>query len=308
MKSFHGNHELKEKLLRDIIEHRRLDRFRQGQFYDDSGRGCHLGCCVKSHDISLNGDWHQIFSNIYGIPLSIAYLEEFFFENLPIDKAKLWSETIIEATPVGVDLSHSYHRFMIWILCDKKFGVINYATGELIHVINHIASLHALCINNQEVQESTWAAAKDAAVAAARAAARATASSAAWAAAKSAAKSAARTAAWAAAGAASRAAAWSASRAAARNAAVAAGDAARATWDTAGDEWIYVASRQLIIEINSCGEQEFAKENSIEQDSNVYRDVTRQDDQPDLADVEQGTQETKGGQVLWCQPRNSGSY
>ena len=217
MKAFHGDPKVKEKYLARVKAHRAADEIVQGQYWGN-GKGCAVGCTIHGSD-------HQAYETELGIPIQLAHLQDWIFENIPNKEAKNFPVDFLESIPVGVDLKLVLHQFLHWLLVDPEDGVIQYAHDEeqVKEVILSVADFYNRVIKGQEVTNEQWDAAWTAAWAArpTRGAARA-ARDAAWAAA--------RAAAWAA-----RDAAWAArpTRGAARDVAWAASDAAWAASDVA---------------------------------------------------------------------------
>jgi len=122
--AFHNDPTIKDKMLRSAIAHRRGDTFVQGLGeYFEEGKGCHLGCAVMSVT-GKRGNWHRQFSDLVNCHPEISNLQEYFFESLPMQKDRLWSESVIDAMPVGADLDRGYWSFMAWMLIDPDYGVI----------------------------------------------------------------------------------------------------------------------------------------------------------------------------------------
>ena len=221
MKAFHGDPKVKEKYLARVKAHRAADEIVQGHYWEN-GKGCAVGCTIHGSD-------HQAYETELGIPIQLAHLQDWIFENIPNKEAKNFPVDFLESIPVGVDLKLVLHQFLHWLLVDPEDGVIQYAQDEeqVKEAILSVADLHNRVIKGQEVTNEQW----DAAWTAARDAAWA-ASDAAWAArpTRGAAWTAARAAAWAASDA-----AWAArpTRGAARDVAWAASDAAWAASDVA---------------------------------------------------------------------------
>src|SRR5688572_25183366 len=213
MTAFFNEPTLKSAVIERLEQHRRLDQFVQGIYFED-GRGCHLGCLTHSKDSS-----HEMTERLFGIPIRVAYLLEAVFERLPKDDCECWAVESIRAIPCGANLDVLHHRLAAWLLGDAGLLTITGANRE---AIERCRQLHSRAADGLSVTASEWSAAESAARSAAESAAGSAAWSAAESAAESAAWSAAESAAWSAAGSAAEAAAWAAAWAAARAAAWAA--------------------------------------------------------------------------------------
>jgi hypothetical protein len=261
--TYHASVGEKRKTLAQLRAHRKLDQIVQGTYWrEENGdsRGCAVGCLTHH---PRGG--HDQFPDRWGVPVQIAYLMDYIFEALPVDKAKDWPVRIMSAIPVGKDLSGVYDRWCVWVL--RRLVVL---AGVSAPVVEVMASLFERAVEGDEPTNMEWAQAAEAARAAqaawaaraaraAEAARAARAAEAAWAAGAARAAEAAEAAraaraaqaAWAAwaAGAARAAeaaeAAWAARAARAAEAAWAAG-AAEAAEAAARHDWARAAADELV--------------------------------------------------------------
>jgi hypothetical protein len=67
---------------------------------------------------------------LFGIPSILARLEDSIFEGLPKKQQQLWPEQFLSSINVGADLFTIWPKFVVWLLIDKKFGVIQYAKNK----------------------------------------------------------------------------------------------------------------------------------------------------------------------------------
>jgi len=197
MLTFFNDPQLKAALLARLEGHRLADEIEQRQYWEDS-KGCFIGCAIHGNNALK-------FEHEFGLSIYVARLGEYFFEALPLDKAKTLPVEIIESVPVGVDSSLVWPHFWHWLVTDTKHGLLCLPLKS--NIVDLLKRVDALYATWPHVDERAAGAAARAARAAAGAAARA-----------------ARAAAWEAAGAA-RAVAWAAAWAA---------GAAGAAWETAG--------------------------------------------------------------------------
>ena len=158
MLSFHGDKKVKAQHIARLKAHYKADEIIQGTYWEN-GKGCDTGCSFHSND-------HSLWATELGIPEQIGYLRDKIFEGLPAKDAKEFPLQCSLATPVGVDLDHVWRKFMIWLLTDKKEGVIKYANTEAIKkCINDVSKLYADSLV-RDVSSDKWAAAGAAAWAA----------------------------------------------------------------------------------------------------------------------------------------------
>lgn len=202
--TYHNKPELKAQILAGYDAHIKADTLIKGEYfnYDDGFKGCHIGCVVRE----LGGDEVDQYSDLTGLPVWLRDLTEHFFERMAYPENQRVSRAILEAVPVGQDITPVYHKFMVWLLEDEKHGTLQYCDERGAAATQAVINLHKRSADGIEVDNAAWAAARAAAWAAARAA---------WAAARDA---------EAAAGAAAWAAAWAADAA-----------AGAAAWDAAWD-------------------------------------------------------------------------
>ena len=146
---------MKEKYLARVKAHQKADQIVQGHYWD-RGRGCAVGCTIHGQD-------HQAYETKLGIPIQLAYLQDWIFEELPSKEAKDFPVDFLESIPVGEDLKPVLHRFLYWLLVDPEDGVIQYAQDEeeeqVKEAILSVADLYSRVMKGQEVTNEQWSAA-----------------------------------------------------------------------------------------------------------------------------------------------------
>lgn len=108
--AYHGNPFEKDAILAQLRRHRLADEIVRGVYWEN-GKGCAVGCTVYSGS-------HEQYEPRFGIPATIALLEERIFEGLANEEAKLWPERLMGAIVPGSDLSRVPLRFLHWLLTD----------------------------------------------------------------------------------------------------------------------------------------------------------------------------------------------
>ncbi len=155
MKAFHGDPKVKEKYLARVKAHQKADQIVQGHYWDRE-RGCAVGCTIHGQD-------HQAYETKLGIPIQLAYLQDWIFEELPNKEAKDFPVDFLESIPVGEDLKPVLHQFLYWLLVDPEDGVIQYAQDEkeeqVKEAILSVADLYSRVMKGQEVTNEQWSAA-----------------------------------------------------------------------------------------------------------------------------------------------------
>ena len=136
MLAFNNDLQLKTDLLKQIILHREQDRIvsgSYGNFSDENFKGCAVGCSLHSYGIikgiKIDTAKHSNYE-LFGIPRVLARLEDSIFESLPEKQQQLWPKQFMSAINVGADLSTVWPQFAVWLLVDKKWGIIKYAKNE----------------------------------------------------------------------------------------------------------------------------------------------------------------------------------
>jgi hypothetical protein len=152
LRAFHGVSQIKDNLLTQLRAHYEADEIVHGVYWQN-GKGCAVGCTVHSTD-------HSGYEFFFGIPESLAYLEDAIFEGLPNKEAKDWPIAFMQAIPVGADLSDVTRRFFLAILGDETHGVLRLTQpGSLQHtaISQVIALLNDNC-QDHLTWEKAWAA------------------------------------------------------------------------------------------------------------------------------------------------------
>src|SRR4051812_520683 len=82
-----------------VRRHREADQLIRGTGWDGR-RGCAIGCTLESYDPDK-------YPDLLGIPVSLAHLEDYIFENLPAAHLD-WPERFLTAIPENADISGVY--------------------------------------------------------------------------------------------------------------------------------------------------------------------------------------------------------
>ena len=211
LKAFHNKKDLKKSMVAEVLKHQKQDQIVQGTYGKENGqwKGCAVACSVRSLAV-CNGEAlktsyndHSRYQTDLGVPEALAHLEDYLFEAMPTDKAKLWPAEFIKAINVGSNLSLVSPKFISATLRDLLSVKEVKDDKEVSKQVLHIAKMWDAVVNGRPpkaaAESAAWSAAESAAWSAAESAAWSAARSAAWSAARSAAESAARSAAWSAA-------------------------------------------------------------------------------------------------------------
>lgn len=115
--AFFGSEELKRYFVAQMQEHRRLDDFRQGYYWQNgsqfdsdsgelvgSGKGCAVGCIV-GHDVhafNVGFNVHETAGLKLNMPEELMILVDNMFEGMANHRdAGVWAVGFLEAVPVG---------------------------------------------------------------------------------------------------------------------------------------------------------------------------------------------------------------
>ena len=126
----------KPKIKSDIIvqlkAHAKADEIIKGQYWQN-GKGCAIGCTIHSGN-------HAEYEKRFGIPETVAHLEDAIFEGLPNGKSKTWPVRFMSAIQVGMDMTLVWPKFAIWLLR----GIIPKKTKEkeVLSVIDGVSILY----------------------------------------------------------------------------------------------------------------------------------------------------------------------
>ena len=113
--AYHNDKKIKEKYVKRIQQHRKMEHLIQGKTWESNGtvKGCAIGCTLEAYD-------HSRYPVELGIPEMIAKLEDCIFEGLPVKEAMEWPERFLKAVPVGKDLARVCPKFLLSMLKRRK--------------------------------------------------------------------------------------------------------------------------------------------------------------------------------------------
>lgn len=159
MIAFHGDPKIKEKYLARVQAHRIADEIIHGDYWVN-GKGCAVGCTVHSNQ-------HRDYETELGIPVKLARLEDWLFENMANGNSMTWPERFLEAPAVGADLNLVWSQFAEWLLVDAEWGVIKFAkTDRTRAAIQGVADLYQKMNLGELITSTQFASAASAADAA----------------------------------------------------------------------------------------------------------------------------------------------
>ena len=190
--TFHNDPAAKAIRIERCKAHMEADRLRAGTYGEMSGgkfTACAIGCQIFDIAHERGVDWrelpqgsHNLVAQDYGWPVWLCYLEDTIFENLTPEDRPSWPLRLVEAVPVGRDISKVRHQLLAFIAREiVSFDKVKFP--DVAAVNERVAILHERAAAGETISTEEWSAAARAAESAA--------ASAAWSAARSAARSAA---------------------------------------------------------------------------------------------------------------------
>jgi hypothetical protein len=164
MLAFHSDPKIKQKYLKRVSAHEKADEIVKGHYWEN-GTGCAVGC-------SIHGSSHAAYETELGIPQILARLEDGIFENIPNELAKTWPRRFLEAIKPGADLSAVWPKFVVWMMLDDEYGVIQFAkTDRTRESIEMVADMYQLKADGADISQEDWRNVRDTAYRARRTAA-----------------------------------------------------------------------------------------------------------------------------------------
>lgn len=151
--AFNNDQKVKDKYVKRMARHASADNFIQGRYWED-GKGCHLGCLMESSDP------HEEVAEI-GIDPRLSYLMDAIFEGLTNKEAKEFAANTIAKTPVGVDTTIVYAKFMVWLM--KRVSRHTAPRSDQRKAIATVRKLYERFIKGDQPQVEEWGSAGSAA-------------------------------------------------------------------------------------------------------------------------------------------------
>jgi ribosomal protein L12E/L44/L45/RPP1/RPP2 len=131
----------KKEFVKELKTHQKADNFIRGTFFnEDTGKGCAVGCSLKSisrlKNIKMSLSDHSRYPALLGIPEWIARLEDSIFEGMSEDMAKSWPVDFASAIKTGADLDKARIPFLLVVLKSslKSLDSLEYDEEKLTEV------------------------------------------------------------------------------------------------------------------------------------------------------------------------------
>jgi len=111
MRAFINTEVSRDQLIASLRGHREADRIIPGRYWGN-GKGCAVGCSI--HDFRPGEESnHSLYPILFGIPESLARLQDVLFEGLLADLRPDWPLRFFEAIQEGADLSRVEPAFLL---------------------------------------------------------------------------------------------------------------------------------------------------------------------------------------------------
>lgn len=138
--------------LKAMAQHRESERLAQKHGYWYKDRGCAVGCLLHTFAPGFEGV-HKYYQHLFGIPTSLAYLEDAIFEGMPTSQAMTWPERFLETIPEGADLSKVADRFILWVLAGENSPMAQYANSDF---VTPVAQMYREVIKGKTFTAEEW--------------------------------------------------------------------------------------------------------------------------------------------------------
>jgi hypothetical protein len=189
MLAYHSDPSLKTRVLAELATHEAADRLRQHHGYwrqlDGQFRGCGVGCTLESIRAAMGlarveHNRHALYETYLGVPQVLAMYEDYLFERLSAEAARIFPRRFLASIPVGADLSMVWPRWMRAVLAEPGGVQAGVARRPAIKpAVDGVIALYDRWLAGERPLAEDWRAARHAAASAASAADAADAASAA---------------------------------------------------------------------------------------------------------------------------------
>lgn len=164
MSAYHGSHELKVAIVAEMRAHAAAETLMRGHYWNDEDKtGCFIGCITKS-------DSHAKAMERLGCPLPLCHLIDDVFEGVSgASRAdgRRFAVDILEAMPVGADLSAVPDHLMAWTM-ERLLTLEEVTENEAVRsCVDTVRGLYQRRLAGDEPSQEDWDAARAAAWAAA---------------------------------------------------------------------------------------------------------------------------------------------
>lgn len=170
LSAYFGDPSFKAEFIKELKWHKKQGKFLHGSYGEGSNgdfRGCAVGCSIHSlyrlgKTKEKQWEGHALYPSLLGVTEWLAWLADSVFENSPEDYSMSWPVRVMEAVPVGVDLTLVKHTVMAMILEEEtKFDRKKFP--QVAQAVSGTAELHRQASRGETVTPAAWSAAESAA-------------------------------------------------------------------------------------------------------------------------------------------------
>lgn len=146
--AFHNKQSIKDKYIKRVEAHVKADEIIKGRYWKN-GKGCAVGC-------TIHGSSHDKYPKELGISWRIALVEDSLFERMPNEMAKKFPLEFLNAVQVGSDTELVFKKFIMWILGDRKTGLMYIVKDEKQKsFLKRVYDLYKKSLK-EEINQSEW--------------------------------------------------------------------------------------------------------------------------------------------------------
>ena len=127
-----------------------------GSFGEVSGNlyvACVIGCLTGR-------DNHIMYESLYGIPVGLAHVHEYIFEDLFATNESLgkeWSYEFLDVIKEDSDLNLVKNQLILWILDNPDYGLLNHPiSDEFKSITGEVINLHKRVIGGEIISAEEW--------------------------------------------------------------------------------------------------------------------------------------------------------
>jgi hypothetical protein len=126
MLTYHNDPKLKADMVAEIRMHQEQDHMIKGAYEKRNGhfKGCAVGCAVESLNkikgLKLDHDKHSALAESLGWGEWLERLHDYYFESLPSPGNQQFAVDLLDAVPVGKDITRVEWQFKVWLMDECK--------------------------------------------------------------------------------------------------------------------------------------------------------------------------------------------
>ena len=151
--AFHNTEVSKSRLLATLAGNRNAERLTQAHDYWRTGRGCAVGCAIHAFRPGQEGE-HLLFEELFGIPETLAHLQDAIFERMTTEQAVAFPERFVDAITVGADLRDVAMCWGLWLMRDPDSPTAQW--HQSLPQLSHVAEMMERQLGDHPPTTSEW--------------------------------------------------------------------------------------------------------------------------------------------------------